>query len=184
MKAVIIMPPWNERKNIPRLIKELLDLSDKTPYDIHILMVEDHASNGTADVIKASQRECPKIHLIQGKNKRWGNGMVHALAVLHADVVLETDADFSHNPADVPRLPQTLAEGYDFVIGSRYVSGGSIPQEWGLLLTTKSLFANSLSRHWAGLKTIHDGTAGFRAIRSTLLRKIALQDIEIQGYAF
>ncbi len=100
------------------------------------------------------------------------------------DVVFEMDADFSHKPADVPRLMATLESGADFVIGSRYVEGGSIPSEWGLHRRLNSRVGNIVARYVAGICTVRDCTAGFRAIRTSLLRSIPLSGLRVQGYAF
>jgi dolichol-phosphate mannosyltransferase len=110
--------------------------------------------------------------------------MRHALDALQADVVFEMDADFSHKPEDVPRLLSAIETGADLVIGSRYVKGGSIPKEWGLLRKLNSMGGNIVARYIAGIYTIRDCTAGFRAIRASLLRRIDLNELRVQGYAF
>ena len=97
---------------------------------------------------------------------------------------MEMDADFSHKPADVPRLLAALDAGADFVIGSRYVPGGSIPENWGRLRQAISRWGNILARYLAGLYRVKDCTAGFRAIRGSLLRKIDFSSLRVQGYAF
>jgi dolichol-phosphate mannosyltransferase len=93
------------------------------------------------------------------------------------------DADFSHNPADVPRLVAALDAGADFVIGSRYVPGGRAPADWGPLRRTFSLLANLGARFIAGLHDVHDSTNGFRAVRAALLRRIPLAGAAPKGYA-
>jgi dolichol-phosphate mannosyltransferase len=94
------------------------------------------------------------------------------------------DADFSHKPDDVPRLLAALEDGADFVIGSRYVPGGSIPTEWGMIRRLNSRYGNFVARYVAGIYRVHDCTAGFRAIRVSLLRQINLRNLRVQGYAF
>jgi dolichol-phosphate mannosyltransferase len=110
--------------------------------------------------------------------------MHHALDILHADAVFEMDADFSHEPTDVPRLIAALEQGADFVIGSRYVPGGSIPAEWGLHRRLNSRFGNIVARYVAGLYRVHDCTAGFRAIKADVLRHMDMERFRVQGYAF
>jgi dolichol-phosphate mannosyltransferase len=110
--------------------------------------------------------------------------MRHALDVLQAEAVFEIDADFSHKPADVPRLIAALEQGADFAIGSRYVRGGSVPEEWGWRRRFNSLFGNLVARYVVGLYRIHDCTAGFRAIRSDVLRRMDFGSLGVQGYAF
>ncbi|HQA12400.1 MAG TPA: glycosyltransferase, partial [Zoogloea sp.] len=103
---------------------------------------------------------------------------------LQADVVFEMDADFSHKPEDVPRLLAAIDEGADFVIGSRYVPGGTIPEEWGLYRRLNSRFGNIVARYLAGIYSVRDCTAGFRAIRTSILRRIDFDKLRVQGYAF
>jgi dolichol-phosphate mannosyltransferase len=110
--------------------------------------------------------------------------MRHAFGTLQADVIFEMDADFSHKPADVPRLLSAIETGADFVIGSRYVKGGSIPKEWGLFRKLNSMGGNIVARYITGIYKIRDCTAGFRAIRASLLRRIDLNGLRVQGYAF
>ena len=111
-------------------------------------------------------------------------GMEYAMQILQADVLFEMDADFSHKPEDVPRLMMEIDNGADFVIGSRYVKGGSIPTDWGYYRILNSWGGNAIARHVAGIRGIQDCTAGFRAIRTALLRRINLRNLRVQGYAF
>jgi dolichol-phosphate mannosyltransferase len=155
---------------------------------MQILVVDDSSPDGTADVVRAQQRSSPNVHLLEGKKQGLGaayiRGMRFALDELEADAVFEMDADFSHDPADVPRLVAALEQGADFVIGSRYVSGGTIPREWALYRRLNSRFGNLVARYLAGIYRVHDCTAGFRAIRSAVLRGIDMQGFRVQGYAF
>jgi len=188
MRVVLIIPTFNECENIARLIGELQGIFRSLPHEMQILVVDDSSPDGTASVVRAQQRQLPNVHLLEGKKQGLGaayiRGMHHALDVLHADAVFEMDADFSHRPADVPRLLAALEAGADFVIGSRYVHGGTIPKEWALHRRLNSRFGNLVARYLAGIYRVHDCTAGFRAIRSTVLRGIDLQGFRVQGYAF
>jgi dolichol-phosphate mannosyltransferase len=103
---------------------------------------------------------------------------------LNADAVFEMDADLSHKPEDVRRLVDCLDQGYDFVIGSRYVKGGTIPKHWGIYRRLNSFYGNFVARYIAGIYHVRDCTAGFRAIRTDLLRQIDLASIAVQGYTF
>ena len=188
MKTVIIVPTYNERDNIERLINALQVEFVKMPHEMHVLVVDDNSPDGTAEIVKDIQQKYQNVHLIQGQKNGLGaayiRGMKHALEQLGAEAVFEMDADFSHKPEDVPRLMQALDEGADFVIGSRYVKGGSIPSEWGFLRRMNSKYGNLVARYVAGLYPIRDCTAGFRAIRGSLLRDIDLSNLKVQGYAF
>ena len=187
-KVVIILPTYNERDNIGKMIDALQEQSRGLGDELHILVVDDNSPDGTADVVRMKQAAYPNVHLLMGQKAGLGaayiRGMIHAMDQLRADVVFEMDADFSHKPEDVPRLMAAIDQGADFVIGSRYVKAGSIPKEWGLIRRLNSLGGNIVGRYIAGLYKIRDCTAGFRAIKTSLLRKVVFDDLGVQGYAF
>jgi dolichol-phosphate mannosyltransferase len=188
VKTVIIIPTYNERGNIERLTRELQTQFSAVSHDMHVLVVDDSSPDGTAEVVRALQAEFANVHLLMGEKRGLGaayiRGMRHALDELQADIVFEMDADFSHSPEDVPRLLAEIDGGADFVIGSRYVEGGSIPDEWGLIRKLNSQFGNIVARYIAGIYRVRDCTAGFRAIRTSLLRQIDLGALKVEGYAF
>ncbi|HVW68094.1 MAG TPA: glycosyltransferase family 2 protein [Steroidobacteraceae bacterium] len=188
MKVVIILPTYNERSNIDGLIASLQAEFGRLRHDMRILVVDDESPDGTADLVRQVMAASPNVHLITGKKEGLGaayiRGMQHAMADLAADVVFEMDADFSHAPADVPRLLAKLEQGADFVIGSRHVRGGSIPKEWSVWRKLNSAGGNWVARYVAGLYGIRDCTAGFRAIRASVLREIDFSALRVKGYAF
>jgi len=186
MKIVLIIPTFNESGNIGGLLDELQLVFRSIRHEMQILVVDDDSPDGTLDSVRARQRNSTNVHALQGTKRGLGaaRGMRYALDVLHAQAVLEMDADFSHKPADVPRLVAALEEGADFAIGSRYVPGGSVPQEWGWRRRLNSLCGNLVARYIAGLYRVHDCTAGFRAIRSDVLRRMDFSSLGVQGYAF
>jgi len=120
----------------------------------------------------------------QGLGAAYIRGMKHAIERLMADAVMEMDADFSHKPGDVPRLIAALDAGADFAIGSRYVPGGKIPDEWSFFRRMNSKWGNVFARYVAGMYRVRDCTAGFRAIRASLLGKIDFDTLRVRGYAF
>ena len=176
LKVVLILPTYNERNNIGNIIDELQVQFRDIPHDMHILVVDDSSPDGTADIVRKQQAAYANVHLLMGEKTGLGAAYIRGM--------FEMDADFSHKPEDVPRLMAALDEGADFVIGSRYVKGGSIPKEWGLLRRMNSLGGNIVGRYVAGLYKVRDCTAGFRAIRTTLLKQVAFDDLRVQGYAF
>lgn len=188
MKVVIIIPTYNERNNIGLLIKALEAQFVTIRHDMHILVVDDNSPDRTAELLKSLMSTRRNLHLLTGKRKGLGaayiRGMEHALRDLGADAVFEMDADFSHKPEDVPRLLAALEDGADFVIGSRFIPGGSIPPEWGMIRRLNSRYGNLVARYVAGIYRVHDCTAGFRAIRALLLRQIELNNLHVRGYAF
>ncbi len=194
MRIVIIVPTYNERKNIASLLHAIERqceqlVEEDAGLDPHVLVVDDHSPDGTGDEVRRLQGRIPNLHLLEGRKAGLGaayiRGMRHAIQQLGADVVFEMDADFSHKPADLPRLLAPLRKGEaDFVIGSRYVKGGSIPANWGWKRRLNSLGGNLVARHGARLQGVRDCTAGFRAIRCSVLRKIDLSTLNVKGYVF
>jgi len=188
MEGVIVIPTYEERDNIGELITCLQDVFATMPHTMHILVVDDNSPDGTADVVRHTMQCYPHIHLITGQKQGLGaayiRGMHYALEQLPIDALMQMDADFSHKPADVPRLLAALEQGADFVIGSRYVPGGTIPADWGVFRTRLSQWGNMSVRALSGLHGVYDCTAGFRAIRAALLHKLDLVHITAKGYAF
>ncbi|MFI5024340.1 MAG: polyprenol monophosphomannose synthase [Alphaproteobacteria bacterium] len=188
MRVVVIVPTYEERANIGPLIAALEAEFQHLPHEMHLLVVDDESPDGTAEVVRAHQAQFANLHLLQGRKAGLGTayvrGIHHALDRLGAEVVVQMDADFSHRPADVPRLLAALEAGADFVIGSRYVEGGSIPREWRLHRRLMSRLGNLATRFIAGLYHVHDCTAGFRAIRASLLREMNVAGLRVEGYAF
>lgn len=193
MKVIVIIPTYNECENIARLIEAIRiqfhHLASRMPaVRPGILVVDDHSPDGTAERVRSLQRGSSGIHLIEGEKAGLGaayiRGMTHAVEVLAADVVFEMDADFSHRPEDIPRLLETIVGGADFVIGSRYVAGGSIPADWSWRRRLISRGGNVLARRVAGLGGVRDCTAGFRAIRTDVLKRIDLAGLGVKGYVF
>lgn len=188
MRIVIIIPTYNERENIAHVLELLQAEFSTLAHEMHVLVVDDNSPDRTQDVVKGLMRSMTNLHLITGEKQGLGaayiRGMTHVLENMEADAVFEMDADLSHKPTDVPRMIRELEHGADFVIGSRYVKGGTIPQEWGLLRRANSLFGNIVARYLAGIYRVKDCTAGFRAIRTSLLSEIDWSVLKVQGYAF
>ncbi len=187
MNIVIILPTYNEKENIALLIRALQEQFSTIPHTMSILVVDDNSPDGTAEVVRTECR-ASNVHLITGEKQGLGaayiRGMKYAISELHADAVMEMDADFSHKPEDVPRMIEAVDQGADFVIGSRYVPGGKIPEDWTFLRRMNSKWGNVFARYVAGMYTVRDCTAGFRAIRAELIKKIDLDALKVRGYAF
>src|SRR5262245_50869204 len=130
MRVVIVLPTYNERENIGLLLDALLAQPVPTPIDLHMLVCDDESPDRTAEVVRARQRDTSRIHLSTGRKAGLGAAYVRGLHIalddLHAQVIIQMDADFSHDPSDVLRLLAALASGADMVIGSRYVRGGQL----------------------------------------------------------
>jgi len=188
MKIVIILPTYNESGNILLLINALQEQFRKIPHDMNILVVDDNSPDGTGELVRTAATAVSNLFLMTGQKQGLGaayvRGMRHAIDELHADAVMEMDADFSHKPEDVPRLIAELDLGADFVIGSRYVPGGKIPGDWSFLRRMISRWGNVFARYVAGISAVRDCTAGFRAIRASLIQQIDLAELRVRGYAF
>jgi dolichol-phosphate mannosyltransferase len=188
MTLVIVLPTYNERENVRTLIPGIQAQRARTSHDLHILVVDDNSPDGTADVVRELQAHDPSLHLITGRKEGLGRayvrGMTHAISQLGADGVIQMDADHSHNPEDLPRLIHEMDQGYDFVIGSRYVTGGSIPATWSAMRRANSRYGNIVARWVAGMRSVNDCTAGFRCIRADVLAAVRIEDIRANGYCF
>lgn len=188
MKSVIIIPTYNESGNIHRLIEALQKQFIKMEHEMAILVVDDSSPDGTAGIVRKLQQKYANLHLLVGTKQGLGaayiRGMRHAMTELGAEVIFEMDGDFSHKPEDVPRLMAQIDHGADVVIGSRYVHGGSIPKEWHVLRRAISMFGNLVARYIAGIDEVRDCTAGFRAIRVSVLKHVDFNSLRVQGYAF
>lgn len=188
VRAAIVIPTYNERENIGPLLAALERQFQSTPHEWHIVVVDDNSPDGTAEAVRQYQKQFGNIHLLEGPKAGLGSayirGLRHALDELNANVVLQMDGDLSHRPEDVLPLMAALEAGADFVIGSRYVKGGSIPRNWELHRKLMSFFGNLVARYIVGLYRVRDCTAGFRAIRASVLRQIELDHLRVRGYAF
>jgi dolichol-phosphate mannosyltransferase len=187
-RIVIILPTYNEKKNIEILLKAIEKQNELLPgVELLTLVVDDCSPDGTSDVVKKYQKTNPKVFLLLGKKQGLGiayvRGFSYAMHTLHADIIFQMDADLSHNPEDIPRFVHELHRGNDFVIGSRYIAGGSLPSHWSTFRRMNSKGGNLLARYIAGLKQIKDCTSGYRAINVSVLEKIDLNKIGVTGYA-
>ena len=182
MKKFIILPTYNEAENLPKLVKTIFDL--QIP-DLHIIVVDDNSPDGTGQIADRLAKEFPLIVIHrqgkQGLGSACITGFKKALE-FGADIVCQMDADFSHDPHDLPRLLERIDKDYDFVIGSRRVTGGNI-KGWSRYRNIQSILAMSFARAMLGLKT-RDITAGYRCLKATMLKDIDFQTIKANGYAF
>ncbi len=187
MKIVVVVPTYNERPNIAPLVERTRAACARLPHVVALLVVDDGSPDGTADAVRRLQRDASDVHLLEGRKAGLGDaylrGIGHAVEHLDADVVVQMDADLSHRPEDIPRLVAALEEGAEFAIGSRYVDGCRVPHDWPLLRRLNSHWGNLVARRLAKLGAINDCTAGFRAIRTPLVREMRLERLRVTGFA-
>jgi dolichol-phosphate mannosyltransferase len=181
----VVIPTYNEAGNIERLLRVLTAQLDRAGIDGHLLVVDDGSPDGTAGLVRQVAAGEPRIHLLerpvkQGIGPAYIAGFRQALAG-GAELVVQMDADFSHDPADVPRLVDAARDA-DVVIGSRYVSGGKVVH-WGPLRRVISRAGSIYARAILGLR-IRDLTAGFKCFRGRVLQTLALDEVGAAGYVF
>ncbi|WP_423149616.1 polyprenol monophosphomannose synthase [Rubrolithibacter danxiaensis] len=181
--SLVIIPTYNEKENIEKIIRKVFSLS--VPF--HILIVDDGSPDGTAGIVKHLQGEFSgKLHLEERKGKQGlGTAYIHGFKyALKRDYeyIFEMDADFSHNPDDLVRLRESCNAGADVAIGSRYVKGVNVVN-WPMSRVLMSYFASSYVRFITGI-SIRDATAGFKCYRRIVLQTINLDKIRFVGYAF
>jgi len=190
MKIVIIIPTYNERTNIEKMIPVLENevLPKIKNHQVHLLIVDDKSPDGTADVVREFMKKWHTIELLSGDKKGLGaayiRGMKYAMEKMHADAVMEFDSDFQHDPHDIPRLIKAMDEGADYVIGSRYIPGGSIPKGWGMDRKFLSVFGSLFIRIvWLNF-SIHDMTSGFKLTKTEFLKKINLDNLYSPNFSY
>ena len=189
MQRLVIIPTYNERENVARMIDKVLSLEG----DFHLLFVDDGSPDGTAAIIKERQAaeatqnaDNKRIHLIERSGKL-GLGTAYIAgfrwALEHGyDHIFEMDCDFSHNPDDLLRLDRRLTEDADLVIGSRYVRGVNVVN-WPLSRLLMSYFASKYVRTVTRMP-VCDATAGFVGYRREVLETLNLDKVEMIGYGF
>lgn len=181
MKTLIIIPTYNELENLPKLLPEVLSKND----DINILIVDDNSPDGTAAFVENEMKNNNRIHLIRRPSKQ-GLGTAYIAGFKYAiqknfDLVFEMDADFSHDPKEIPRFLDEI-QNSDLVIGSRYINGVNVIN-WPLRRLLLSSFANLYTRVITGMP-VHDATGGFKCFRRKVLESINLDKVKSNGYAF
>lgn len=190
MKVVVIIPTYNEKGNIERII-EILEKEVFPKIKNHtmsILVADDNSPDGTSDVVKKLMKEWKNIEINSGEKKGLGaayvRAMNYAIEKLDAEVVFEIDADLSHDPRRVPEFLEKIDQGYDMVIGTRYSDGGSIPKNWGIHRKIFSIAGNLMVRTILMRFSIHDWTGGYRAIRKEVFLKEKNELTAFKGYTF
>ncbi|MDP2238042.1 MAG: polyprenol monophosphomannose synthase [Bacteroidales bacterium] len=182
--TLVIIPTFNEKENIENIIRYVFDLEKK----FDILIVEDNSPDGTAQIVKKLIKEFPERLFIEERKGKLGLGT----AYIHGfrwglkqgyDYIIEMDADFSHNPSDLPRLYHACAvEGADVAVGSRYITGVNVVN-WPMGRVLMSYYASAYVRFITRMK-VRDTTAGFVCYKRNVLETINLNKVKFVGYAF
>ena len=179
MNVVVCLPTYNERENLEAMVRAL------EPHGVRVLVVDDNSPDGTGELADRLAAELDFVDVLHRERKE-GLGPAYLAAfrcalAAGADLVLEMDCDFSHDPADVPRLI-AAADDADVVLGSRYVPGGSVG-DWGIVRRAISAGGSLYARILLGIP-VHDLTGGFKCFRRDVLERLDLDAIAARGYAF
>ena len=181
--SIVIIPTYNEKENIEKIIRAIFSL----PKAFDILVIDDGSPDGTAEIVKKMMSDEGRLFLLERSGKL-GLGTAYIMGFKWAlerdyQYIFEMDADFSHDPKDLPRLYEACAvEGYDVAIGSRYVSGVNVVN-WPIGRVLMSYFASKYVKFVTGFN-IHDTTAGFKCYKRRVLETIELDKIRFKGYGF
>src|SRR6059058_2200332 len=179
-RPVVCLPTYNERENLEPMVRALADK------DVNVLVIDDNSPDGTGEIADRLASELSWVDVLhrprkEGLGRAYVDGFRHVLAS-GAELVLEMDCDFSHDPADVPRLIAAVEAGADLALGSRYVAGGGT-RNWGLIRRIISWGGSFYARVILGLR-VRDLTGGFKCFRRRVLETLDLDAIESKGYAF
>lgn len=181
--SIVIIPTYNEKENIERIIRKVCAL----PENFHVLVVDDRSPDGTGAIVRGLQGEfAGRLFLEERQGKSGlGTAYIHGFRWCIArpyQYIFEMDADFSHNPKDLPRLREACVSGADMAIGSRYIKGVNVVN-WPMSRVLMSYFASGYVRLITGI-SIRDATAGFVCYKREVLETIPLERIRFVGYAF
>lgn len=182
-KKIVIIPTYNEIENIENIIRAVFGLEG----NFHILVVDDGSPDGTGNIVKELQKEFVESLNILERKEKSGLGSAYIAGFNWSlekgyEFIIEMDADFSHNPEDLPRLYQACSSGADLAIGSRYCNGVSVVN-WPIGRVVMSYYASTYVRKVLGMK-VFDTTAGFKCYRRKVLETIDFNRIRMRGYGF
>lgn len=188
-KALVVLPTYNEAGSIEKVIELIFKQQPETKnWQIEILVVDSNSPDNTGNLVKALQRKYHNLYLIstpkEGLGKAYTKGFAYALNKLKPFVFVEMDSDLQHDPKLIIPMLSEIEKGADFVIGARYIKGGSIPQNWGIHRKLFSILGNLTVRLGFMNLKVHDWTNGYRAIKSWVIQKNLQKLDKYSGYVF
>ena len=186
MKLAIVIPTYNEAETITSLIKELFDQIKQLVEKLDILIIDDSSPDGTADIVRGLEDEYEKITVVQrpkkmGLGAAYKNGFMYVLEKLDSELIVQMDADHSHQPSEIPNMLEEI-KNFDYLIASRHVEGSDIVG-WGIGRKATHSIAGAIAKTCAKLE-INDSTSGFRMFKRETLEKIDFERIRSDGFAF
>jgi dolichol-phosphate mannosyltransferase len=183
VKIIVVIPTYNEAKNIEELVRRLLAVQES----VQVLIVDDDSPDGTGKIAdKLEKKYTGKVSVLHRKGKRglgsaYIEGFQHVLKNMDADLIFSMDADFSHDPKYLPGFVDKIGQGFDLVVGSRYIKGGGM--SWELYRRILSRGANLFAKNMLGFR-INDLTGAFRCYKREVLASIPLGTIKSDGFSF
>src|SRR3989304_9137649 len=191
MKVVIVIPTYNERDSTERMIEALAaEIPKVKNHKIEVLYVDDTSPDKTFELVQEKGKKYPWLHLLLNKEKKglgvaYAKGFKYAMEEFKADYIMEFDGDFQHRPDEIKRLVDKIDEGYEYIIGSRYIPGGSIPAEWDFKRKFLSVVGNWVARIGLLLPKAHDLTTGFKLTKIRgVLDRIDLDHLYSNSFAY
>ncbi len=188
-KAAIVLPTYNEAGSVEQVVNEIFAQEKKNPnWEIHAVVVDSESPDGTDQKVRRLMKKFPRLHLLSTKKEGLGKAYIHGfhyvLDKLNPYLILEMDGDMQHDPREISNFIRKIEKGADFVIGARYIKGGSIPKDWKWHRKLFSILGNAIVRFGFMKLKIHDWTGGYRAIKAWVV-KGALQHVKsYSGYVF
>ena len=188
-KVVVISPTYNEKGEVENLVNKVFDQSGKLPnWEIYLLIVDSRSNDGTVEKIKKLQNKFHRLHLLEtekeGLGKAYLKGFKYCEEKINPYLVIQIDADGQHDPSKISEFIKKIEQGADFVVGTRYSKGGSIPANWGLHRKILSIGANSVVKFGFMKLKVTEWTNGYRAIKFWLVKNAYNHLKNYSGYVF
>lgn len=190
-KVIVVIPTYNERDNIAAMIEALaIEFPKIKGHKMELLVVDDTSPDKTYEVVREKGKKYKWVNLLlnakkEGLGKAYAKGFRYAMEKLGADYILEFDGDFQHRPDEIKKLVAKIDEGYEYIIGSRYVKGGSIPKAWGFNRKVLSIVGNLVARIGLLLPGVHDVTTGFKLTKvKGVMDKVPLENLYSNSFAY
>ena len=188
-KVVVVAPTYNEKGEIENLVNKIFNQSGRLPnWEIYLLIVDSHSKDGTIETVKKLQEKFANLHLLEtekeGLGKAYLSGFKYCEEKINPYLIIQIDADGQHDPDKIPEFIKKIEQGADFVVGTRYSKGGSIPSNWGLHRKILSIGANLVVKFGFMKMKITEWTNGYRAIKFWLVKNAYDHLKNYSGYVF
>jgi dolichol-phosphate mannosyltransferase len=183
----VVIPTYDERENVADIVlAALAEQKNVDDFDLHVLVADSHSGDGTLEIAQSLTEADPKVHLLDVQKRGIGLGLYrgirHAIEHLGAEVLIEMDADFQHNPVDIPQLLEGIAQGHDVVVGSRFIAGSDIKMPFHRRIL--SVGANQVIRIMLGLRGITEITTSYRAFTREVFLRVKPESVPWQERSF